>query len=52
MLNWSTPAQAGAYTVSLTLSDGVARFENEIPVTVQEKEKTPAATVSPTAATR
>lgn len=51
VLKWSTPAEPGTYTVTLTLSDGVSRFENQIPVTVQAKATgttTPAATATPT----
>lgn len=47
--NWSTPAQAGTYTVSLTLSDGVALFENSIEVNVKARpaSQTPSATTTP-----
>ncbi len=37
-VKWSTPAEPGNYTVSLTLSDGVALFENEVSVNVQAKD--------------
>jgi spore germination protein YaaH len=33
--NWFTPAEAGTYSVSLTLSDGVALFENAVEVNVR-----------------
>lgn len=45
-VKWTTPAEPGTYTVSVTLSDGVALFENAIPVAVVAKA-TPVA--SPTA---
>ena len=50
VVQWTTPAEPGTYNVSLTISDGVALFENDIPVTVQAKP-TPAAsgTASPAA---
>ena len=35
--NWFTPAQAGTYTISLTLSDGVSLFENSIEVNVKAR---------------
>ncbi len=38
VLQWTTPAQPGSYSVYLTLSDGVALFENELVVTVVERE--------------
>lgn len=47
ILKWTTPAQPGTYTVYLTLSDGVALFENAISVVVQERER---ANASPTPA--
>jgi hypothetical protein len=46
-LTWTTPPEPGTYTISLTLSDGVARFENEISVTVQPRQN---ASGTPTAA--
>ena len=52
VLSWATPAEPGTYTVSLTLSDGASLFENEIPITVQAKDKPTTPTVSPTAASR
>ncbi|MDZ7727389.1 MAG: PKD domain-containing protein [Dehalococcoidia bacterium] len=36
---WTTPSEPGTYTVSLTLSDGVALFENEISVEVVERDE-------------
>ena len=47
--NWSTPAQPGTYTISLTLSDGVALFENSIEVNVKARPATqaPNATTTP-----
>jgi hypothetical protein len=48
--NWFTPAQPGTYTISLTLSDGVALFENSVDVNVKAKPVTappaPTATVA------
>ncbi|MCK9520100.1 MAG: hypothetical protein M0R74_13905, partial [Dehalococcoidia bacterium] len=45
VIRWGTPPQPGTYTVRLTLSDGVALFQNEIQVQVQSKQvaTTPAA---------
>lgn len=37
-IRWATPAQPGQYTVRLTLSDGVALFQNETTVEVQAKQ--------------
>ncbi|MGD9932287.1 MAG: hypothetical protein AB7T37_01080, partial [Dehalococcoidia bacterium] len=51
VLTWSTPANAGTYTITLALSDGVARFENEIQVNVEEAAR-PAASATPTAGAR
>lgn len=34
---WTAPADPGPYTISLTLSDGVALFKNEITVNVQPR---------------
>ncbi|MEO8538208.1 MAG: glycosyl hydrolase family 18 protein [bacterium] len=48
--NWFTPAQAGTYSISLTLSDGVALFENSVDVNVKAKPATNAPVASPTAA--
>jgi len=42
VIRWATPSQPGTYTVRLTLSDGVALFQNEMQVQVQAKQ-TPAA---------
>ncbi|MGI8927109.1 MAG: glycosyl hydrolase family 18 protein [Tepidiformaceae bacterium] len=48
LVKWTTPAEAGTYTVTLTLSDGVSQFENEIAVIVQPREaRTPAASPTP-----
>ncbi len=47
-IKWNTPAEPGTYSVTLTLSDGVSRFQSEIPANVQAKDTgTPVA--SPTA---
>ncbi|HMO53791.1 MAG TPA: glycosyl hydrolase family 18 protein [Tepidiformaceae bacterium] len=35
---WFTPAEPGTYTISLTLSDGVALFENNAPVNVLPRD--------------
>ncbi len=35
---WFTPSQPGTYTISLTLSDGVALFENSVEVVVRQRE--------------
>lgn len=48
--SWFTPAQPGTYTISLTLSDGVALFENSVDVSVKAKTANAPATASPTAA--
>jgi hypothetical protein len=46
--NWFTPAEPGTYTISLTLSDGVAVFENSVPVNVKARDsRTPVATTTP-----
>ncbi len=43
-IKWSTPAEAGTYTVTLTLSDGVALFQSELPANVQPRDtRTPVA---------
>ncbi|MGE3075615.1 MAG: glycosyl hydrolase family 18 protein [Dehalococcoidia bacterium] len=46
---WSTPAQPGTYTISLTLSDGVALFQNSIEVNVKARPATqsPSGTTTP-----
>ena len=44
---WFTPAEPGTYTISLTLSDGVALFENNASVNVLARD---GAAPSPTAA--
>jgi len=48
--NWFTPATAGTYKVSLTLSDGVALFQNSIDVNVRARPSSDAPAASPTAA--
>ena len=46
--NWFTPGEPGTYTISLTLSDGVAMFENSVPVNVKARDtRTPVATTTP-----
>lgn len=48
-IKWNTPADAGTYTITLTLSDGVNLYQSEISANVQPRDtKTPAATGSPT----
>lgn len=47
-IKWSTPAEPGSYTITLSLSDGVARFQSEIPANVQAKTTT-TPVASPTA---
>ena len=50
VMTWSTPTEPGTYTVTLTLTDGVAVFENEADYTVQAKERaavTPSASPTP-----
>ena len=43
-VTWSTPAEAGTYTVTLTLSDGVALFQSELPANVTPRDtRTPVA---------
>jgi len=48
--NWFTPTAAGTYTISLTLSDGVALFENAIEVNVRARPATQSPSSSPTPA--
>ncbi len=48
--NWFTPAQPGTYTISLTLGDGVALFENSVEVNVKAKPVTSTPAASPTVA--
>ena len=45
---WFTPAEPGTYTVSLTLSDGAALFENSVDVVVRPRQAA-STTPSPTA---
>lgn len=46
---WFTPGQPGTYTITLTLSDGVALFENSVDVNVKAKPagSAPGATATP-----
>ena len=45
VVKWTTPAEPGTYSITLTLSDGVSRFENEVSIVVQARAAaTPAAT--------
>jgi hypothetical protein len=47
-VNWATPAEPGTYTVTLSLSDGVYRFENELSITVQPRDpRAPAGSATP-----
>jgi len=46
-VTWTTPADAGNYTVDLTLSDGVSLFQSEISVNVQPKDNTAPRTTTP-----
>ena len=48
-VKWNTPNDPGNYTVTLSLSDGVATFESEISVNVQSRDATPRAGASPAA---
>jgi len=48
--NWFTPQTPGTYTISLTLSDGVALFENSVQVNVKARTSTGTPSASPTAA--
>jgi hypothetical protein len=51
VLKWATPAESGTHTVKLTISDGVALFENTIPVTLQAPARpTAVPTATPTRA--
>ena len=52
LVTWQTPLEAGAYTVTLTLSDGVERFESRIvlalpPAEPEEPESEPASGEAP-----
>jgi hypothetical protein len=38
VVKWRTPATPGTYTVTLTLSDGVARFQNTLSVDVEARD--------------
>jgi len=49
-IRWSTPAAPGTYSISLTLSDGVALFENSIDVNVKAKPAANTPAPQPTAA--
>jgi hypothetical protein len=47
-ISWSTPAKPGTYTIKLTLSDGIARFQNQVSVNVvSSTETTPTTTATP-----
>lgn len=48
--NWFTPAQPGAYSISLTLSDGVSLYENSVDISVKAKTAPASPTAAPTAA--
>lgn len=47
-IKWSTPADPNTYAITLTLSDGVARYQSEITANVQAKDapKTPVASAT------
>ena len=47
-ITWSTPAEPGTYSVTLTLSDGMALFQSELPANVQAREKATPVAGSPT----
>jgi Glycosyl hydrolases family 18 len=47
-ITWSTPAEPGTYTITLTLSDGVSLFQSELPANVQARDKATPAAGSPT----
>jgi hypothetical protein len=38
VVRWTAPAEPGAYTVNLSLSDGVVTFESEIRLAVEQRE--------------
>jgi spore germination protein YaaH len=47
-ITWTTPAEPGTYTTTLTLSDGVSRFQSEIAANVEARTSTnPAASTTP-----
>lgn len=43
-ISWSTPAKPGSYTIKLTLSDGIAQFQNQVAVDVVAANATPSVT--------
>ncbi|MBH77044.1 MAG: hypothetical protein CL897_02275 [Dehalococcoidia bacterium] len=43
LVTWQTPLEAGSYTVTLTLSDGVERFESRIVLFLELESETPEA---------
>ncbi|MBN9493682.1 hypothetical protein J0H33_10105 [bacterium] len=47
-ISWSTPAQPGAYTIKLTLSDGIAKFQNQVSVDVIASNATATTTAAGT----
>jgi hypothetical protein len=47
VVKWQTPAAPGTYTVTLTLSDGVALFQNELAVTVEARDTRATASATP-----
>ena len=47
-ITWSTPAEAATYTITLTLSDGVALFQSELPANVQARDAGTPVAGSPT----
>lgn len=48
-ITWSTPADPGTYTITLTLSDGVSLFQSELPANVQPRTTGTPSAGSPTA---